>query len=317
VIAPWTPPDAAGGAGSEGSRSLPEAFAAFLLLVGLGFALFRARHNLRSGRGDLRGATRMALAVVALYLLQWALLAHHQASVADEFGSFVRGSGMALFVGAFIWLLYLALEPAVRKLWPGTLVAWSRLLVGRFRDPLVGRDLLIAGALGAALSLIGPLENLAIGWLGLAPARPIQANVEALRSIRQFLAHLFRLPTSALLGPMLLLFLILGLRALLRKQWLAVTVAALVFLPIVALGEHPAVDATFALAAIACQMFILMRMGLHALIVTATVSLLLTTVPLTADPSAWYAGYSMVAMAIAVAVGVYGLTLTTRGARGA
>jgi hypothetical protein len=30
----------------------------------------------------------------------------------------------------------------VRRRWPATLVSWSRLLAGRFRDPLVGRDVL-------------------------------------------------------------------------------------------------------------------------------------------------------------------------------
>ncbi len=44
--------------------------------------------------------------------------------------------------GAFVWLAYIAIEPIVRRSWPELLFSWSRLLSGRFRDPLVGRDLL-------------------------------------------------------------------------------------------------------------------------------------------------------------------------------
>jgi serine/threonine-protein kinase len=52
----------------------------------------------------------------------------------------------------FIWALYIALEPYVRRRWPATLVSWSRLLAGRFRDPLVGRDVLV-GCLAGDLRL--------------------------------------------------------------------------------------------------------------------------------------------------------------------
>ena len=45
----------------------------------------------------------------------------------------------------------MSLEPRVRRLWPTTLISWARLLSGRARDPMVGRDLLIGVAAGVGL----------------------------------------------------------------------------------------------------------------------------------------------------------------------
>ena len=53
-----------------------------------------------------------------------------------------------------IWVSYLAVEPWTRRLWPDALVTWNRLLVGRFRDPLIGRDVLIGAVVGILLALL-------------------------------------------------------------------------------------------------------------------------------------------------------------------
>jgi hypothetical protein len=40
-----------------------------------------------------------------------------------------------------------ALEPYLRRRWPERIISWNRLLAGEFRDPLVGRDILIGSLL--------------------------------------------------------------------------------------------------------------------------------------------------------------------------
>ena len=52
-----------------------------------------------------------------------------------------------------VWLFYLGIEPAVRRRWPQLLVGWTRLLDGRWRDPLVGRAVL-SGLLFALVVLV-------------------------------------------------------------------------------------------------------------------------------------------------------------------
>jgi hypothetical protein len=68
--------------------------------------------------------------------------------------SFSAIAADAAFVGITLWLMYAAFEPYCRRFWPDMLLGWSRLLSGRFRDPRVGRDLLVGVAAGVAWLLI-------------------------------------------------------------------------------------------------------------------------------------------------------------------
>ena len=54
--------------------------------------------------------------------------------------------GFGLVVGS----AYLALEPWVRRRWPHAMITWARLLSGKWRDPVVCRDMLVAIACATA-----------------------------------------------------------------------------------------------------------------------------------------------------------------------
>ena len=58
--------------------------------------------------------------------------------------------------GCFL-AVYMAFEPYVRRRSPRTLISWTRLLAGRFRDPLVGADLLVGCVLASALLCVDAL----------------------------------------------------------------------------------------------------------------------------------------------------------------
>jgi serine/threonine-protein kinase len=117
-------------------------------------ALVLARRNLRLGRGDRKGAFRLAVFVLSPGMLAWLLSASHVAELAREKGLLVHKLGSALYGAAYIWVAYMALEPFVRRRWPDTIVSWSRLLSGRFRDPLVGRHVLYGAAVGIGMELV-------------------------------------------------------------------------------------------------------------------------------------------------------------------
>src|SRR6202041_722263 len=68
------------------------------------------------------------------------------ATVGDAIGLLFLQISTALFVAGTTWMLYLAVEPWVRRHWPKTIISWSRLLSAGARDPLGGRN-----ALGAWL----------------------------------------------------------------------------------------------------------------------------------------------------------------------
>ena len=49
----------------------------------------------------------------------------------DELKLFLGGVSWAAFAAGFVWMLYLALEPYVRRRWPQSMITWSRLLSWR------------------------------------------------------------------------------------------------------------------------------------------------------------------------------------------
>ena len=91
-------------------------------------ALF-ARRNLGLGRGDRRAAIRLALFTFFLTMLQWLFAAHH---VPDREGVdlFFGALYIACYTFALVWVLYMALEPYVRRVWPQMMISWVRLMRG-------------------------------------------------------------------------------------------------------------------------------------------------------------------------------------------
>lgn len=150
VLLPWTPPVQAGAA-VPGPGDLLD-LTGLLFLVS---SILLAYRNIRAGRGDTRGAWRIGLLLFGLNLAATLLRAHHTGSIGRESFVLILGSQRALYTGTTSALVYLALEPHVRKVWPQNLVSWTRLLAGRFRDPMVARDLLLA--FGSASAVLGPM----------------------------------------------------------------------------------------------------------------------------------------------------------------
>jgi serine/threonine-protein kinase len=147
VSEPWTEQALA-----TSDRATVEKLRIAVLLVGfvvcLASGIFFARRNLQLGRGDRRGAIRLALALIGVQMLGWAAV-HHVWSL-HEVGLFFSGVAYSLFGAAVAVVIYLALEPFARRRWPGMLISWTRLLSGDWRDSLVGRDILIGSATGVA-----------------------------------------------------------------------------------------------------------------------------------------------------------------------
>ena len=111
--------------------------AVFVIAI-VGSALI-ARHNLRLGRGDIKGALRVAFLYFIVRMLLWLFGKHHPGTAEGEFALLLSYLRRAVFSVFYLWLLYIALEPFIRRRWPHRIISWSRLLRGEFRDPLVGR----------------------------------------------------------------------------------------------------------------------------------------------------------------------------------
>src|SRR5262249_47151735 len=110
-----------------------------------------ARRNVRLGRGDRRGAFRAGAAVFAMSMLAW-LLSPHVMPLDVDVQRMFSNIGVALFDAATMWLTYLGLEPYVRKHAPDSMIGWTRLIAGRWRDPRVGADMMVGVSAGLAMT---------------------------------------------------------------------------------------------------------------------------------------------------------------------
>jgi len=72
----------------------------------------------------------------------WVLAAHHVPDVSQLVNTFSGYFGSTLMAAALLWVIYVALEPYVRRFWPDGILGWTRLMAGYMRDPRVGRDVL-------------------------------------------------------------------------------------------------------------------------------------------------------------------------------
>jgi hypothetical protein len=314
LIGPWThaerlqPYEPA-----TGERASDVVLIVLLLSMLVGGAML-ARRNLRLGRGDRRGAARLAAVVFATVAVAY-FVAHHVPNF-SELVFFLEFLANGLAWSCFFWVLYIALEPYVRRRWPATLVSWSRLLAGGFRDPLVGRDVLVGCLVGAFATLLARLAWFVPSWLGEPPAQPMTGLQFQFLGARTIVAGISRNLGISLFAALAFLFVLFLMRVLLRKEW-AAAVAFVLFLSVLfaAGSQHPTTTFVADLILNGLAVFLIIRLGLLAEAAAFIFeSCLLENFPLTTQGSAWYAGISLAGILLMAAIAFYAF-YTSLGSR--
>ncbi len=264
-----------------------------------------ARRNLRLGRGDCRGAFRLAVFAFAAWAVGCSLGGHHVPNF-GELALFNEIVAWGLLWSGFFWVLYIAMEPYVRRHWPTTLVSWSRLLAGGFRDPLVGRDVLAGCLWGAFVADLERLMWFVPSWLGQPPPQPISGPDWQLLGVRTTIASTSGSLFFGLFVPLAILFFLFVLRALLRKEW-AASISWVLFLAVfLSLGSDSIPAALVVNLIVQGVTVILLRsLGLLWLVAAIVFNGFLTTFPLTTQASAWYAGISLAGILLMAAIAFY------------
>ena len=299
---PWTPPERPATAAASTSSELIFEGILFLCIVG---GAILVRRNLRSGRSDRRGAFRLAASIGALILLMWVLGGHH-ARDSYEGWIFLEAFSNAAGTGLIYWILYVALEPFARRRWPEMLISWQRALSGRWRDPLVGRDVLIGSVVGMLSTLlIGPARVLIPMKLGLPGPLPLGlaegAPITPGATIAWFLAE-------GVVGVFIVLgivFFLILVRRLVRVGWLAGLIVTLLFSSSY-LGTGGIVAWVPALLATAALVFTTVRFGVLAGVVSQASFGFIAVGLRTGDPSSWMFYAGVIAVALVAAIGVWG-----------
>ena len=265
-----------------------------LVLVGL--------LHLIQGRGDTRSAWRFGLYAFGVVTVV--------ASLVPVPGGLMNNVYGVVGASAIFALAYLAVEPWTRRLWPHALITWARLLAGRWRDPVVGRDLLVtitcvalnytvqravmfvAVQAGAAPHPMSYLGHFGIVLESLSGGRVMAANVV--------------LPFFQGLGVGMGFFLTLFICTIaVRKKWIAAIVMSVLWF-----AGNPGVlsywmDTLQWGLEFAFLLFLTLRFGIFASALFSCLSMLFDWSMFTSDFGAWYGRPSLAATLILAALTLY------------
>jgi hypothetical protein len=288
-----------------------------LALVAL-IAVPLAWRNIRFGRSDRRGGLRLATFVFLIRMLIWTLIASHVSRLDAEFILFLFAALGALLEAALAALFYVALEPYVRRFWPQTIITWARVLNGRLRDPLVGRDLLIGALIGVVAALLVELDRLLVGWLGLALRAPLRFADTLLPLLggRPALASILG---AALIATYLGLFIVIILvlsRNVVRRTWLAAAMTIVITAPMyLPQSANPFVSWLPLGLLLALEVWAAVRFGLWVVICANFVGRVLITLPVAFPPSAGTPDATLFPLLIVVGLAAIGAILACRPPR--
>jgi len=259
---------------------------------------FVAWLNWKQRRADTRGALRFGVYAATIFIAF----------------SMLNRSPLVPALGIFVLFacIYLAVEPWARRVWPHAMVVWARVLEGRFRDPLVGRDLLVVAACVTLDYALQRTIGWSMGWY-LEPSVAVPARfgltLQNLLGGQAMLATLLGpLVAGVFVGMAWFTVLLVG-KIVFRRTWLAAFVFFLLFG--IAVGANYVIEQDWLAITQWCfelgfLLFLTVRFGPFAASLFSTLSLLIDHSILTYDFGAWYGQSSLVATVILVAIALYG-----------
>jgi len=283
-----------------------------VFMIGLIGSALIARNNLRLGRGDISGALRVASVYFIVRLLVWLFEPHHNGALQSEFLLWLSYISLATFAGFYLWLLYIALEPFLRRRWPHRIISWSRLLRGNFRDPLVGRDILI-GVAGSGIIILSRAIGPAVAHFAGKPfALMVNPGTEIVGS--HFFDRLAAQVTAALFLSLITFFLLLLLVVILRRESVALGAVALILTVFGTMVAGATVGPLISsLVNSAVLIFLLYRYGLLAVCAAAFALHLWVFYPITTELRAWYAIDFVIGAGICIALAAYACYVSMAG----
>lgn len=302
VIAPWSTQAGNPDLTEDRFTRIGVIFTIVIIVAAVLASIFLAGRNLRYGRGDLRGAFRLSFLMLLAGLISELLFADHVFATFGEIRVLYFAVSYSLLIAVFVGLLYVALEPLVRRSWPETLISWSRLISGDLRNPMVGRDIVCGGVFGLLHAFGIHVGVLLVGLVSdRYQAVGLNSNLQILNGTKNLIAGLLESLTISVWPSLTLLFIALLFFLLTRKRSLGLAVVwTLVFsLQVIffILSAHWLLTVA-ALINSTCLVLALRLNGLLGLISYFLFFRIIWTFPLTLESEKIQFSNSLVAMAL-------------------
>ena len=225
----------------------------------------------------------------------------------------ISRSALVLLSAAVAWVGYVAVEPLLRRQKPEWLISWTRLLAGGWRDPRVGRDVLVGMAVGCALAVVAHALVALPWWLDLPGVYP-RSRLEAVNTWPMFLfGVLGRVPVYGLL------FIVLDaiVQRVTGRNWAAPLAGALLVATAIFASANLTVPLASLFTVAVCAPVLALRRSKFAGPVTLT-ALVLTiilvwNVPLDLRQGTSYFPYSLATIALLLGLALHGFRCALAG----
>jgi serine/threonine-protein kinase len=285
------------------------------------FMVLLAYRNLRAGRADHRNAFRCALFVGGLYAtMEVVSIALGGSDTAGRVIGLTSGRAVGHFLQHAIeaWLYYLAIEPYVRRVWPRMLIGLVRVFSGRWRDPAIGREVLIGLVAGcvlvAVLTLVATADRRMTADSTAHLAHPLSLRI--MLSPGHYLSNRAHVIAWAVLEGVSYAGVVVIIRLLARHAVTSagLSIAAIGFLDIglyLMAGDSSWAAPVYALGVGACLVWLYTRVGVLAAIVFFFVIRSMGLFALAFD--AWSTPYLLSWLATLLAVAAYGFWVSLAG----
>ena len=301
--------------GLQKSMQLRQEPGLFGYVVGVAIPIFFmliAWVNVRASRADWNGAMRASLLIFGLYSLQEVLAIRLQSPALVE--SLVgllhdRAWGHMAGHAFFICIIYLGIEPYVRRFWPRSLVGFSRALCCKWTDQIVGNELLIGVSAGA---LAGIIVHLVAAACNMSTWEPIAI---VLTHPTEWLAGMTNQIASMFLGVFALAATCVFVRVFARRLPFVLTIfslsAAVTAFQVV---QNPDdwMSVFQGLLTFAMLVLLFTRIGMLAAYAGLLAMTMLTTA-LPVNIESWYAGYAIASLMIPSGLALLGFVTSQGG----
>ncbi len=278
-------------------------------------ALFLTRRNRRLGRGDTKGATRLAGFLFALSMLEWLMSAHHVPSIELETQSLLIATAGGMLFAAIAAVLYLAVEPYVRRRMPELMIGWARVLEGRFRDPRVGRDVLVGAVLGGASALLVHASNALPTWIPILGQTTVPPSPSMIQGGSLVFAGLTGVASNSLVAALSLTFVLFLFRLVLKREWVSLA-ALMIVLSLTNLGgENVALETPFAVLQGVLAGWAIGRVGLLGAASMFLYRIVFSSLPLPIDASTPYTLSTLLVLGLMLALAGYALRVSVGSRR--
>ncbi len=304
MIWPWTKPVRSESEARPVSAIVNMVLGDLMALSGTLFCIWLARRNLLLGRGDRRGAWRLAILFFVLNMLA-APARMHFVPDGSSWDLLVHRVSIASFGAGLVWLLYIALEPVMRSRWPHAIITWSRAISGQFSDPQLGSHILYGCGIGVLVAAVFVVSNVISFQTG---GKPSTVSLDTAIGARNWIAVAAEHASGALTSAMTILFLIFGVRQVARKDWIAAAIVGLVlaFRGGVNFNGDPLFVIPMMLSIYSGLILAVMRVGMVAATVAVFTANTLTSNPATLDPLIWYNPPAYLRLVMLAAIAWYG-----------